>query len=137
MERPLTVGQLARATGVPAKTIRYDGYKSFPGTNSSIRKPSAKTRVVRLDYRGRRQMLLLLPSVHLWWAFLLKSKKYYNAHWLTLVPVIGTLPAIPSGTRMPAAPGSPLRQGQRTDMDITCATSGERLSSSTDAMTQT
>jgi hypothetical protein len=23
MERPLTVGQLARATGVPAKTIRY------------------------------------------------------------------------------------------------------------------
>jgi MerR-like DNA binding protein len=23
MERPLTVGQLARATGVPAKTMRY------------------------------------------------------------------------------------------------------------------
>jgi MerR family copper efflux transcriptional regulator len=23
MERPLTVGQLARVTGVPAKTIRY------------------------------------------------------------------------------------------------------------------
>src|SRR5207249_3195284 len=26
MERPLTVGQLARATGVPAKTIRYYTY---------------------------------------------------------------------------------------------------------------
>jgi len=44
----------------------YNGYKSFYGTNSSIRKPPSKTRVVRLDYRGRRQKLLLLPSVHLW-----------------------------------------------------------------------
>jgi len=48
MERPLTVGQLAHATGVPAKTIRYyeqvgvlpvprrsaTGYRTTPDTMS-------------------------------------------------------------------------------------------------------
>jgi DNA-binding transcriptional MerR regulator len=36
MERPLTVGQLARATGVPAKTIRYyEQVGVLPGTGTT------------------------------------------------------------------------------------------------------
>jgi DNA-binding transcriptional MerR regulator len=67
MERPLTVGQLARATGVPAKTIRFYepvGVLPVPERSASRYRQYARRDVDRLVFvRRARALGLSLPQL--------------------------------------------------------------------------
>jgi len=67
MERPLTIGQLARATGVAAKTIRYYeqvGILPAPRRSAAGYRQYARRDVHRLLFiRRARALGLSLPSI--------------------------------------------------------------------------